>query len=61
MSKRQLIDAIRALNVTAQATFLTQFDEAALKQYLTHLESAQSKQVRINSWNRPLPKLRMVS
>ena len=61
MSKRQLIDAIRVFNATAQASFLAQFDEAALKQYLTHLESAQSKQVRITSWNRPRPKLRMVS
>jgi Mg/Co/Ni transporter MgtE len=59
MSKRQLIDAIRAFNVTVQASFLAQFDEAALKQYLSHLESAQRQQVRITSWSRPRPKWRM--
>ena len=61
MTKRQLIDEIRTLNSTAQTRFLIQFDEAALKQYLDHLQSAQNRQVRINSWHRRQPKLRMVS
>lgn len=61
MTKRQLIDEIRHLNATAQPQFLVQFDEAALKQYLDHLQSAQNKQVRINTWHRGQPKLRMVS
>jgi hypothetical protein len=61
MSKRQLIDGIRELNPTAQATFLAQFDEQALKQYLEHLKAAQSKRVHINGWVRKKSDLRMVS
>jgi hypothetical protein len=60
MSKRQLIDEIRTFNLTAEPRFLTQFDDAALKQYLEHLKSAQSKSVRIGGWVRKQPKLRMV-
>ena len=61
MSKRQLIDDIRRYNTTAQLDFLAQFDEAALKQYLEHLEGAFGKRIQIASWVRKQPKLRMVS
>ncbi|HEY2587644.1 MAG TPA: hypothetical protein VGI81_17995 [Tepidisphaeraceae bacterium] len=60
MSKRQLIDDIRRYNTTAQPEFLAQFDEAALKQYLDHLEGAFRKRLHIASWVRKRPKLRMV-
>ena len=43
MSKRQLIEEIRAFNPTAQVEFLEQFDDAALKQYLESLQAAQNK------------------
>ena len=61
MNKRQLIDEIRRFNTTAQTEFLAQFDEAALKQYLEHLEGAFRKRIHIASWVRRQPKLRMVS
>jgi hypothetical protein len=61
MTKRQLIDDIRKINTTAQPQFLAQFDDAALKQYLEHLEGAQRKHLRISGWVRRTPKLRMVS
>lgn len=61
MSKRQLIDEIRILNSTAQTRFLAQFDEAALQQYLEHLQSAKSRHIRIRHWNRRNLNLRMVS
>ena len=61
MSKRQLIDDIRKYNNNAQHQFLAQFDEGALKQYLTHLENAHQKRLRIGSFVRRNPKLRMVS
>jgi hypothetical protein len=57
MNKRQLIDDIRRLNTTARPQFLGQFDEAALRQYLQHLEDAQAKRVRIAGWVRRSPKL----
>lgn len=46
MTKLQLIDDIRRFNITAQPQFLAQFDEAALKQYLEHLEGAVAKRRR---------------
>lgn len=61
MTKRQLIDEIRNFNTTAQPRFLVQFDEAALKQYLEHLQSARNRQVLINRWHRREPGVRMVS
>jgi hypothetical protein len=61
MTKRQLIDDIRQFNVSVQPQFLSQFDEAALKQYLEHLRSASMKHVRIGGWVRKQPKLRLVS
>ena len=61
MNKRQLIDDIRRFNTTAQPEFLAQFDDAALKQYLEHLEGAFHKRLQISSWVRKQPKLKMVS
>jgi hypothetical protein len=61
MNKRQLIDDIRQYNTTASVEFLSQFDEAALKQYLEHLEGAKNRGTRIASWTRRTPRLRMVS
>lgn len=61
MNKRQLIDDIRRYNTTAQPHFLAQFDEAALKQYLEHLEEARRKHVRTAAFVRRGPKLRLVS
>jgi hypothetical protein len=52
MNKRQLIDDIRRYNPTAQPTFLAQFDEASLRQYFEHLQSAARKHVRIAGWVR---------
>jgi flagellar biosynthesis/type III secretory pathway chaperone len=37
MSKRELIDRIRLFNPTAASTFLAQFGEGDLTQYLQHL------------------------
>jgi hypothetical protein len=53
MEKRQLIDEIRTFNPTAEAKFLSQFDEAALAQYLEHLADARNKVIRIAGWARP--------
>ena len=61
MSKRQLIDEIRELNTTVQPPFLAQFDEPALRQYLEHLQGAQQKRMRIETWVRRQPKFRLVS
>lgn len=61
MTKRQLIDEIRHHNITATPTFLSQFDELALKQYLEHLREAANKRIKIYSWVRRQPKLRLVS
>jgi hypothetical protein len=62
MNKRQLIDAIRACNPSATESFLGQFDEDALQQYLNRLEDAQRRAPQIRSWVRPMRReLRMVS
>jgi membrane protein involved in colicin uptake len=61
MTKRQLIEEISKLNTTAQPHFLAQFDEPDLKQYLEHLEGAVQKHLRINTYVKASPKLRMVS
>ena len=52
MDKRQLIDDIRRYNVTARPQFLAEFDEAALRQYLEHLEDAHRKRVRFANFGR---------
>ncbi len=61
MNKRQLIDNIRRYNPTAAPRFLAQFDEASLKQYLTHLECAHLKRAHSPTFSRPDANLRMVS
>ena len=61
MSKRQLIDDIRQFNTTVAPEFLTQFDEAALQQYLQHLQEASTRLTRIAFRVRNQPKLRMAS
>src|SRR4051794_21232833 len=61
MTKRQLIDEIRKYNPTAQVTFLSQFDEDALQQYLDHLQFALGDRTKRITWVRRGPKLRMVS
>jgi hypothetical protein len=61
MNKRQLIDDIRRYNTSVQPQFLIQFDEAALRQYLDHLQAAARKHVRIAGWVRRQPKFRLVS
>ena len=61
MSKRQLIEEIRAFNPTAHPRFLAQFDDQALRQYLNHLQFAQSKRIKIAGWVRREPKFRLVS
>ena len=61
MSKRQLIDEIRQFNTSVRPQFLSQFDEVALAQYLSSLQSAQRKHVKMPVWIRHQPKLRMVS
>ncbi len=61
MNKRQLIDEIRRYNPTAEPRFLSQFDEASLKQYLLNLECAKLKRTRSPSFTRPDANLRMVS
>jgi hypothetical protein len=61
MTKRQLIDDIRRYNTRVEPHFLAQFDEAALKQYLEHLQSAARKHVQVAGWVRRQPKLRVVS
>jgi len=61
MTKRQLIDDIRRYNTTVEPQFLAQFDEAALRQYLEHLEGAFRKRIHIAAWVRKRPKLQMVN
>ncbi|WP_428938958.1 hypothetical protein [Fontivita pretiosa] len=63
MTKRQLIEQIRQINTSAQPQFLAQFDDAALKQYLEHLQAAQKRVLRISGWVRDPRhrKLRLVS
>lgn len=53
MNKRQLIDDIRQHNKTAAPTFLAQFDEGALRQYLEHLEASKKKHVTLSRVIRP--------
>ena len=61
MNKRQLIDEIRQFNTSVRPQFLTQFDEAALGQYLSSLQSArQQRGSRPPVWARQQPKLKMV-
>ena len=52
MNKRQLIDEIRQFNTSVAPKFLSQFDEGALRQYLTSLENAARKHTRKPQWVR---------
>ena len=61
MNKRQLIEDIRKHNITAQPSFLAQFDEDALRQYLDHLEEAHNKRLRFNACGHDDSDLRKVS
>ena len=61
MTKIQLIDAIRTFNASVKTDFLEQFDEPALQQYLTALERAHNKSLKMPVWFRQQTKLRMVS
>jgi len=61
MTKRQLIDEIRHYNITATPAFLLQFDEFALRQYLENLQDAANKRLKIHTWVKRQPKLRLVS
>jgi len=61
MNKRQLIDDIRRYNITVPGTFLAQFDEDALRQYLDHLEFARKKRLRLDTWQHRPEQLRLVS
>jgi hypothetical protein len=61
MPKRQLIEAIREFNPTAQPQFLAQFEEAELQEYLDHLRSAMERKIQIKSWVRKVGELRKVS
>ncbi len=61
MDKRQLIEAIREHNPTAEIAFLNQFNEAQLQQYLDALDAARRKDLLIAGWVRPRPRLRMAS
>jgi len=61
MNKRQLIDEIRHFNTSVRPQFLSQFDEDALQQYLSSLQSARRKTIRVPVWIRQQPKLRMAS
>lgn len=61
MNKRQLIELIREINVTAELQFLQQFDEAALSEYLEHLEAARDKRLRFAGLSPAPERFRMVS
>ena len=52
MNKRQLIDEIRQFNTSVAPKFLSQFDDVALRQYLTSLENAARKHTRKPQWVR---------
>ena len=55
MNKRQIIEDIRQYNTSAAPQFLAQFDETALQQYLSHLETSRQKHVTISRIVRPRP------
>jgi hypothetical protein len=62
MNKRQLIEAIRAVNENAEERFLEQFAEADLAEYLNRLQHASTRNVRIASWvKKPNRDYRLVS
>ncbi len=61
MDKRQLIEDIRKINISADEKFLSQFDAKALQQYLDHLQGAQQNRIHIAGWVRQRRKVRIAS
>lgn len=62
MTKIQLIDQIRQYNRSVRLSFLEQFDEDALAEYLASLQTAYSKNLKLTIWTGQQPmKMRMVS
>jgi hypothetical protein len=61
MDKRQLIDEIRKINLSAAPRFLEQFEEKDLLEYLDHLQAAARNDLRIGGWVRKKPRFRMAS
>ena len=53
MTREQITDRIIALNPSAKPTFLSQFDEPALEQYLNHLSLTTAPRGRETRWIRP--------
>ncbi|HEY0007575.1 MAG TPA: hypothetical protein VGB55_02530 [Tepidisphaeraceae bacterium] len=53
MDKRQIIVAIRQINVNAEVAFLEQFDAADLQEYLHRLEGAANRSSGVKAWTRP--------
>lgn len=53
MTREQVVVRIMELNATATAEFLGGFAEAALRDYLRHLESAQVPRGARARWARP--------
>lgn len=52
MSKQQMIDAIRQHNRSAEAEFLIEFNEVALKNYLERLTTIHGRRGRASVWVR---------
>ena len=52
-SKPELIELIRRYNTGANIDFLEQFQPTELDEYLTHLEAAERKVIRIGGWSKP--------
>lgn len=42
MSKSELIETVRELNLTASVEFLSQFNEFELQEYISHLQQVDS-------------------
>jgi hypothetical protein len=62
MTKIQLIDQIRQYNHSVRLSFLEQFDEDALEEYLESLQVAHSKNLKLTIWTGQQPaRMRMVS
>jgi hypothetical protein len=48
--RQRVIDEIRAINTTAQPSFLAQFSLAALRDYRDHLKHVHHKHIRLPGW-----------
>jgi hypothetical protein len=55
MNKRQIIDEIRQHNTHVNPQFLAQFNDTALSDYLTHLQSASKRHVTVARFVRNAP------